>query len=185
MTKRINTYARLNKNLKANKMNIHHYFLFRLQGALSQAAFDDLQDEFGGSYLYFPKASEPTHIDPVLARHIADEFTGFNIEVLAHRYNLSLQQVYQIVLAGNPGAVASGIPENPPVSPIVDPQTAAMPPAHPVPAPDDAAPAQPQCSASPDKPGVEDSVRPPTQGSGVEPPAQAPQSGHSTPDSAE
>lgn len=181
----MNPYARLHKNLKANKMNINQYFLSRLQGALSQADFDDLQDEFGGSYVYFPKALEAAIIDPVLARHIVDEFTGFNIEVLAHRYNLSLQSVYQIIQAGNPGEAASGILGNPPVSPIVDPQTAAMPPAHPAASHDDAAPAQPQCSASQDMPDAGDSTRPPTQGSGAEPPAQAPQSGPSTPDSAE
>lgn len=185
MTRRTNPYSRLHKNLKAKKMNINQYFLQRLQATLSRDAFDDLQDEFGGSYLYFPKTIEPLMIDPILARHIADEFTGFNIEVLAHRYNLSLQAVYQIVLAGNPGVAASGIPGNLPVSPIVDPQTAATPPAHPEASPDDAAPAQPQCSASPDTPDVEDSVRPPAQGSGAEPPAQAPESGRSTPDSAE
>lgn len=92
----MNPYARLHKNLKANKMTIHHYFFSRLQGALSQAAFADLQNEFGGSYVYFPKADEKTFVDPVLAKHITEEYTGFNIEVLARRYNLSIQTIYQI-----------------------------------------------------------------------------------------
>lgn len=77
-------------------MNVHQYFLLRLQEALGQASFDDLQNEFGGSYVYFPKAVEPVNIDPILTRHIIDECNGFNIQVLAHRYNLSLQTVYQI-----------------------------------------------------------------------------------------
>lgn len=107
MAKETNRYTLIHKNLKATGMNINEYFEHRLKSLLPNDIFNALQNEFGGSSFYFPRKDEPIHVDDALAKHIIDEFNGYNIIAISNRYNLPQQQVYQIVKSSHGAAALS------------------------------------------------------------------------------